>query len=118
MAFYNPKLYLRDYWIGPVFLGCIIIQLTVWWYLLANIHPTSEQIFLHYNTVFGIDLLGVWWKIFYLPAGGFLILTANFLVSWYFYISDKFLSRVLSLWSGVINIFLALAIYLIAGLNL
>ena len=118
MAFYNPKLYLRDYWIGPVFLGCIVIQIAVWWYLLANIHPSTEQIFLHYNTVFGIDLVGDWWKIFYLPAGGLLVMFVNYLVSWYFYSSDKFLARVLSLWTGVINIFLAIAVYLIAGLNL
>lgn len=118
MVFYNPKLYLRDYWIGPMFLGSIVVQIITWWYLLVNIHPTTEQIFLHYNTVFGIDLIGDWWQIFYLPAGGLLIFIVNYLVSWHFYASDKFLARVLSLWTGLINGFLALAVYLITGLNI
>ena len=78
MVFYNPKLYLRDYWVGPVFLGSVLAQIVMWWYLLVNIHPTVEQIFLHYNSVFGIDLIGNWWQIFYLPAGGLLILVINF----------------------------------------
>lgn len=118
MPFYNAKLYLRDYWIGVIFLICVVCQIITWWYILVNIHPTTDQLFLHYSTVFGIDLIGDWWKIFYLPGGGLFIFLLNYLLSWYFYSSDKFLARVISFWTGMISIFLALAIYLIVGLNL
>ena len=90
----------------------------MWWYLIANIRPSSDQIFLHYNMVFGIDLVGNWQKIFYLPAGGLLIFLVDYLASWYFYSYDKFLSRLLSFWSVLLQFFLAFAVWLIANLNI
>lgn len=118
MPFYNFKLYLRDRVVGWLFLLALLGQIFMWWYLLVNIHPSNEPIFLHYNMVFGIDLVGSWRRIFYLPAGGLLIFFLNYFISWYFYSQDKFLARLLSFWSTLLQFFLALAVWLIVGLNI
>ena len=46
-----------------------LLQVWDWWYVVSNIHSSSGQIFLHYTSLFGVDLVGEWWKIFYLPIG-------------------------------------------------
>lgn len=118
MLFYSPKLYLRDWWITGSLLVAVFLQIFMWWYLIANIHPTSEQFFLHYNIIFGIDLLGSWWRIFYLPAGGLLLLLVNLVASWLIYGSEKLLSRVLAITTAFLHIGLLLALWLIVGLNI
>ena len=45
----------------------LFLNLATWTWLLWQISPTSGQIFLHYNILFGVDLVGPWWKILYLP---------------------------------------------------
>ncbi|OGH94976.1 MAG: hypothetical protein A2538_04785 [Candidatus Magasanikbacteria bacterium RIFOXYD2_FULL_41_14] len=118
MHFYNIKLYLQDHFIGRLLGLAVFIQIFMWWYILSSVHPGGEQVFLHYNIVFGIDLIGNWQKLLYLPLGGLLILLVNYLVSWLFYSQDKFLARLLSVWSVLAQLFLALAVWLIVGLNM
>jgi len=115
--FYSPKLYLRDRWILFPAIGAILAQIASWWYIIANIHPDAGQIFLHYNIVFGVDLVGDWWHMFFLPLGGILIFIVNYFFSFMFYGSDRFLSRLLSFWTIFLHIFLLAGIIFLVGLN-
>jgi len=96
--FYSPRLYFRDLWISLPLIGVFFAQIYIWWDLIANINPDAGQIFLHYNIVFGVDLVGDWWRIYLLPGIGLLVLVVNYILSFYFYRSDKFMARLLSLW--------------------
>jgi hypothetical protein len=96
--FYSPRLYFRDLWISLPLVGVFFIQIYIWYDLIANIHPDMGQIFLHYNIVFGVDLVGDWWRIFLLPGAGLLVLAVNYILSYSFYGSDKFMARLLGLW--------------------
>ncbi len=116
--FYSPKLYFRDWWIGIPLLVSVLAQIAMWVYLIAYIQPSAESIFLHYNTTFGVDLIGEWWKIFFLPTSGLIVLLINFGISWFWYGSEKLLARTLGLWAGIMHIFLLIGVYLIAGLNI
>lgn len=116
--FYSPKLYLKDLWISVPIISVILIQIYIWWDLIANIHPDSGQIFLHYNIIFGVDLVGDWWKIFYLPLVGMGVLLVNYFLSFMFYGSDKFLARLLSFWVLFFHIFLTVGVVLLVRLNL
>ena len=116
--FYSPKLFFKDPWIFGPLIGSVLAQLFVWWYILANIRPTAEQLFLHYNVVFGVDLIGEWWKIYYLPVAGILVILINYLSGWNFYSQDKLLARILSFFSVFFHVFLLIAIVLIVDKNI
>jgi hypothetical protein len=116
--FYSPKLFLRDWWINIPLLIALGLQLFMWWYLLSHFHSSADQIFLHYNIIFGVDLVGDWWRIFYLPAGGLLALFVNYVFSWALYGTDRLLARFLSIWTAIATFFLVIAVWLISGLNI
>lgn len=52
----------------------------------------TESIILHYNIYFGIDEIGNWTNIYYLPLIGIIILSVNLLGGYLFYQKDKLLS--------------------------
>ncbi len=115
--FYSPKLYFRDLWISAPLVGSILLQILLWWSLVFNIRQDAGQIFLHYNIIFGVDLVGNWWQIYYLPAIGILIILLNYLFSGSVYLFDKFLARFLSFWVLFFHIFLTVGTLLLVGLN-
>ena len=116
--FYYLKLYLRDLRnLIPLVLS-LGIQIFIWIYILLNIKPSIGRVFLHYNIVFGVDLLGEWWKILYLPLGGLIILLVNSVISFFLYKKDKFFSWLLSSWILLVHIYLVIEVYLLIRLNL
>lgn len=111
------KLYWRDWWNNiPLFL-LVGIQVFIWFYIIFNIKPAMELVFLHYNIIFGVDLVGSWWKVYYLPLAGLLVLLVNCTLSFIFYKTDKFLSRLLNFWSLLFHLFLLMVVILLVGLN-
>lgn len=115
--FYSPKLYFRDPWTAWPLVGTILIQAFLWWSLIFYIRPDAGQVFLHYNIVLGVDLVGDRWQIFYLPATGVLVLLINYLFSSGAYLFDKFLARFLSFWVLFFHIFLLVGVWLLVRLN-
>ncbi len=116
--FYSPKLYFRDLWASVPLLGAILIQIFMWWYLISNIRSDVGQIFLHYNIIFGVDLVGDWWKIYFIPLAGMLIVLLNYFFSLMFYSVDKFLARLLSFWVLFFHFFLMIGTILLVRLNI
>lgn len=116
--FFSPKIYLRDKWIAGAVAVILACQLFMWIYTLLNIHPTVEQIFLHYNVIFGVDLVGDWWKIFYTSILGLVIALVNIGLSLWFYGRDRLFGRFLPLAAAVFNILAAIGLYLVVGLNI
>lgn len=115
---YYLKLYLRDWRnLIPLILS-LGIQIFCWAYILFNIKSSVGRLFLHYNIVFGVNLLGEWWKILYFPIGGLVVILINFITSFWLYKKDRFASWLLSFWALMINIFLLVEIYLLIRLNL
>jgi len=114
---YSPRLYLRDLWISLPLLMIFLIQIFIWYLLIANIRPSLEQVFLHYNIIFGVDLIGEWWKIFYLPIAGLIVLLFDYFLSFLFYKSNKFLGRLLSFAVLFFHCFLLAGVALLVRLN-
>jgi hypothetical protein len=68
----------------PIILSFCICLLTVV-YLALKIKPQTNPIFLHYNIYFGVDLIGSWYRVFIMPALGFIILCINIWISYIMY---------------------------------
>ena len=115
--FYSPKLYFRDLWVSVPLLGAILVQIFLWVYLIFNIHSEAGRIFLHYNIIFGVDLVGDWWRIYLLPLAGVSVILLNYFFSLILYSVDKFLARLMSGWVLFFHLFLMIGIILLVRLN-
>jgi hypothetical protein len=115
--FYHPKVYWKDRWVAGSGIVLLISQIFMWVYALKVTPNTEEHLFLHYNIIFSVDLAGEWWKIFFVPIGGVLILFANVGMSWFLYGEDKILARFLSVIGAFLNLCIAWALYLILSIN-
>lgn len=93
------------------------MQAFLWLFLFINIPQGEGQIFLHYNIVIGVDKVGNWWQIFYLPAIGVMVLLVNVIFGLFVYRADKFLARVLTGWVLLFHIFLLAGIIFLVRLN-
>jgi len=74
----------------------LFLNVFIWIYLLIAIKFTVEPIPLHYNIYYGIDLIGNWYKIFYIPFFGLLIIFINFIFSSIIYGREKIISYFLT----------------------
>lgn len=114
---YSPRLYFKDLWISIPLAASLLVQVFIWLDLLLNVRRSEEQVFLHYNMVIGVDKVGEWWRIFYLPLAGLLVLLCNMIVSLVLYRTERFLAKVLSFFVIFFHLFLLIAVIFLVGLN-
>lgn len=114
---YPIKLYLK-YHVSWSFIGLsLLLNIATWIWVIAKIKPQADPIFLHYNILFGVDYIGDWWRVYGLGATGSLILFINFLLGWFLFAQDKFISLVINAVSFLSNVFLLIAAALLVFLN-
>lgn len=94
-----------------------LLVLGLWAWLAWHIRPSADQIFLHYNVLFGVDLIGPWWHIFYISAAGTVVCVVNTLLGWLVYDRDSFMTRMLLVASLFVQILLFIAGVLLVFLN-
>lgn len=92
---YPLKLYFRHAPNAVALIGSLLLNAITWAYLLWNIRPQEDLIFLHYTILFGVDFFGPWWKIIYLPLGGLAIILVNTVLGWVLFARDAFANYVL-----------------------
>ena len=111
------KLYLKHRINLVLFVLAIIINLVSFCWLAYYIRPQEEQIFLHYNALFGVDLIGSWYKIYYLPVSGLLIIIVNTILGWILYRKSKSIGYIAGGISVFLQIIIFIASYLLVLLN-
>jgi hypothetical protein len=95
----------------------LALNIAIWVVLLWNIRPQEELIFLHYSILFGVDLIGEWWKVLYVPIGGLVILLLNLFIGWFLFQKDKFANYVLLFIAALCQAFLFVTAMLLIFLN-
>jgi len=63
---------------------------------------------LHYDIFFGIDRVGMWHQTLGAPLMGILVLVTNFIIGFYLFARDKYLSYALSISSALVSVFILL----------
>ncbi len=116
-SLYPIKLYLKYLPNAVMISVSLVMNIAMWGWLLLSIHPQTEQLFLHYTILFGVDLIGPWNKIFFLPMSGLLIICVNALVGWIMFKSDKFFGQILNAISVFCQIMFLIGSWLIVYLN-
>jgi len=94
----SPKLSVRSFFEQEFFKNHIVAWLLVlsfatnladWIILKVFVAPVDFPIILHYNVYFGVDLLGDWQKVFFLPLLGLFLFLINGTLALYFYNSKE-----------------------------
>ena len=94
-----------------------MLNLVTWAWLLWQIRPQSEALFLHYNILFGVDSIGDWFEILYLPLSGAFILSSNAAAGWLLFSRDKYLAHFLNATAVICQVCLLMAALLLVALN-
>ena len=71
-----------NFWLMILALAANVIN---WIILLVFLKPATENIILHYNVYFGVDLTGKRELAFIMPGVGVLLIVINFLLAKYFH---------------------------------
>ena len=116
--FYPIRSYFRDKWILASFLVSGALQLFQWWYTVSRIRPTGEQLFLHFNILFGVDLIGEWWRLYLIPLFALIFMLINFCLSYFFYQQNRFIARFLAVLTVFFEVLALVGRILIIGLNI
>ncbi len=86
-----------------------VIWAALYWYIPQPDPEVTYGFVLHYNIYFGVDLIGEWYKIFYIPLSGLLVLVFNMVLGIIIYKKEPFLSSVLELSTVGIHLILLVA---------
>ena len=68
-----------------VLIGSLVLNIANWGLIAFFIRPVDFSIILHYNVYFGVDVIGPWWQIYFLPFIGLIILGINTVLGYLFY---------------------------------
>ena len=114
---YPIKLYFKDRWIAVPFGAAGVFIILIFWFVLSKIKPATEDLFLHYNIIFGVDLIGAWWKLYLIPGAALVGGFANLAISYFLYRNNGFMARFIAFATFTLELFLLIAANLIIGLN-
>jgi len=121
MKFYNSLLIkLRDFFSQEFFksalmhwvlIGALILNGINWGLIAFFIRPVDFPIVLHYNVYFGVDVIGAWWQLYFLPAIGLIILIINTVLGYLFYQKqERIIAHLLMLATFIAQISMTVAV--------
>lgn len=93
------------------------LNVILWLWLFWQTKDFSGHIALHYNIYFGIDLLGPWFNLFYLPIIGLVIFLINLTIGALSFEREKMLGYFLVGGATLNQILLLLAAFFIVFIN-
>lgn len=111
------SLYFKDKFIRWGLISSLLLNLFLWVILYNRIPIQVEPLVLRYNIYVGINLIGSWWQVFYLPLIGLAIIFFNFLLAKMMFVKEIFLARLLAVMTFICQIFLAMIVILLTIIN-
>ncbi len=71
----------KDKWTAiPLVVG-FILNVMLWLFIYTQVNSRDDLIFLHYNIYFGVDLIGEWYRLYFMPLLGVVIFFINIVLS-------------------------------------
>lgn len=114
--FINKDRFVKFNFISALVLNILNIGL-VYYNFSRFLVGQTESVVLHYNIYFGIDKIGDWQNIYYLPLIGFFIIVINLLLSYWLHFYDKLISYFFLFIALFCQIILNLATFFIVLVN-
>lgn len=98
---------MRDRLVFVSIIAALSLNILLWIIVLGKFGLGSEVGPLHFNIVYGIDLVGRERQLYEIPAAGAIIILINYFLGRQFYEKEKLMSYFLSLASLLVQIILA-----------
>lgn len=100
---------------GLLISGCI--NLINWIIISAKIKPSNAAILLHYNVIYGADLVAKSWYAYFVPALALALLLLNAVLASFFYKKEKLASNFLSIFSVAVQLIFLTASFVLVVAN-
>jgi hypothetical protein len=108
------RFFWHGFWTDPVIFFSIVLAILgnigLWAALFFSVVPTDAPIILHYNIYFGIDSLGDWKNLFFMPALALALLFVNLTLSRFFYYKERMVSYLFAGTALVLQLLMAVGI--------
>jgi len=89
LKFHIRPFFAKDFFKNSIvhwmFIITIFLNVADWIVLYIFIKPVDLPIILHYNVYFGVDMIGDWWQVYFLPFIGAVFFIINALLAGFFY---------------------------------
>lgn len=108
---------MKDNWFLVSATGGFLANILLWIVILSKVGYSQTNVALHYNIVYGIDLVGKAVNLYLIPATGFVLYLANLYLAAILRDKAKFLSQLLTFSSLAVQFFLLLALIALLKLN-
>ena len=101
-----------------VLIGSLVLNIVNWGLIAFFIRPVDFSVILHYNVYFGVDVIGPWWQIYFLPFIGLIILGINTILGYLFYQKkERIVAHLLMLATFIAQIGIAVAVASLLMIN-
>ncbi|NTW27728.1 MAG: hypothetical protein HGA36_05360 [Candidatus Moranbacteria bacterium] len=94
-----------------VIIGALLVNVANWVTIGFFIRPVDFPIILHYNVYFGVDVIGAWWQIYFLPLIGLVIFSVNTVLGYLFYQQkERIVAHLLILATFIVQVGISIAV--------
>ena len=101
-----------------VVIGALVLNAANWLAIAFFIRPVDFPIILHYNVYFGVDVIGRWQQVYFLPAIGLFILLINSILGFLFYgQKERIVAYLLLLATFIVQIIITIAVASVLLIN-
>lgn len=87
------RFFWHGFWTDPLIFFSIILaifaNIGLWVALFRTVVPTEMPVILHYNIYFGVDVIGDWKNLFFMPTLAVGLLFLNLILSRFFYYKER-----------------------------
>ncbi|KKQ53617.1 MAG: hypothetical protein US70_C0001G0021 [Parcubacteria group bacterium GW2011_GWD2_38_11] len=111
LRYFFSQEFFRSSLVQWVFIGALLINALNWGLIAFFIRPVDFPIILHYNVYFGVDVIGAWWQMYFLPLIGLVILSVNTVLGYLFYQQkERIVAHLLVLATFIVQICITIAV--------
>lgn len=108
------RFFWHGFWTDPVIFFSIVLAVLVnaalWVALFWTVIPTDSPIILHYNIYFGVDAVGNWKSLFFMPTLAAVLLILNLVLSRFFYYKERLVSYLFAGAALVLQLLMAVGV--------
>lgn len=108
------RFFWHGFWSDPVIFFSIVLAALanagIWAALFWTAVPTDAPIILHYNIYFGVDVVGNWKSLFFMPALAAGLLFLNLVLSRFFYYKERLASYLFAGTALILQLMMAVGV--------
>lgn len=117
----TKRFFWHGYWTDPTVFFALVLALVaniaMWLTVRFAVETTDQPVILHYNVYFGIDAIGDWKSIYFMPGLALVFLLANVVLSRFFYYKERLAACLFALTALVVQLLMAVGLASVIMIN-